>query len=68
MVTLEASKSLFLLYSNPPSRILQMTQSLQRLNKSRIKSQDWKKRRPDSNLEVNFQGLCEGNFWWFLGG
>lgn len=33
MITLEASKSLFLLYSNTPSRILQVTQSLQRLNK-----------------------------------
>lgn len=31
--TLEASQSLFLHYSNPPSGILQVTQSLQRLNK-----------------------------------
>lgn len=33
IVTLEASQSLFLLYSNPPSRILQVTQSWQGLNK-----------------------------------
>lgn len=68
MVTLEASKSLFLIYSNPPSRTLQVTQSLQRLNKVEDKvSVLEKKERAASNLEVNLQGISEGNFDGFWG-
>lgn len=68
IVTLEASKSLFLMYSNTPSRTLQVTQNLQRLNKVEDKvSELEKKERAASNLEVNLQGISEGNFWGGLG-
>lgn len=63
MVTLEASRSLFLLYRNPPPSILQVAQSLQTLNKVEDKVTGLeKKERGASTLEVNLQGLCEGNF------
>lgn len=68
IVTLEASKSLFLMYSNTPSRTLQVTQNLQRLNKVEDKvSELEKKERAASNLEVNLQGISEGNFGGGLG-
>lgn len=61
MVTLEASKSLFLIYSNPPSGILQVTQSLQRLKKIEDKVTGLEKKEGAvSNLEVNLQGLWGG--------
>lgn len=65
IVTLEASKSLFLMYSNTPSRTLQVTQNLQRLNKVEDKVSELEKKK--EQLQI-WKWTCRGFLRVILGG